>query len=510
MPACCNRRVTPAVLLFNRACCRAFFDGAVPRRGAEGVEQLSATRDGHASTSPAPDQPSGGDAVEAIDAHLVEARVASTSVYDGHFLKVFRDTVRLPGGCTAQREFVRHPGAVMVVPLADDGRLVLERQHRYPLDRVLLEFPAGKLDPGESTLHCAQRELLEETGYRAREWAHAGRMHNAPAYSTEFIEIWFARGLVAGEQQLDEGEFIEQVQLLEEQASSSRSPRAASSPMPRRWSDCCACSSGAPARGRRRGRPRRQAGLSGASGARVAAMKVFDLRCGAGHAFEGWFASDSDFQSQRERGMLDCPMCGNADVVKLPSAPRLDHHVRRACADARAQRRERRGRPRGGRTCAVADPGGAWQRGLALRRGSGRTAAQHRGRRQPAPPRRRAASTTARPIRRRSAARRPPRNARRSRTRASRSSPCRSACRRSPRCNSASQRCRLQIRQQHARIIQQPSRTDESACSGECTTARPVAAVAGREFVRFSRLMPCSAENVPPKPRRRSYVDAGR
>jgi ADP-ribose pyrophosphatase len=154
-------------------------------------------------------------AADPADPHLVEARVASASVYDGHFLKVFRDTVRLPGGKTAPREFIRHPGAVMVVPIADDGRLVIERQHRYPLDAVLLEFPAGKLDPGETTLHCARRELLEETGYRAREWAHAGRMHNAPAYSTEFIEIWFARGLVAGAQQLDEGEFIE-VKLMPE------------------------------------------------------------------------------------------------------------------------------------------------------------------------------------------------------------------------------------------------------------------------------------------------------
>ena len=154
-------------------------------------------------------------AADPADSHLVEARVASTSVYNGHFLKVFRDTVRLPGGKTAPREFIRHPGAVMVVPIADDGRLVIERQHRYPLDAVLLEFPAGKLDPGETTLHCARRELLEETGYRAREWAHAGRMHNAPAYSTEFIEIWLARGLVAGAQQLDEGEFIE-VQLMPE------------------------------------------------------------------------------------------------------------------------------------------------------------------------------------------------------------------------------------------------------------------------------------------------------
>ncbi len=146
---------------------------------------------------------------EGVDEHLVERRIHSTSVYEGHFLKVRRDEVRLPGGATAYREYVVHPGAVMVVPFTDDGELIVERQHRYPLDRVLLEFPAGKLDPNETGLHCAQRELREETGYAAREWAYAGRMHNACAYSTEFIEIWFARGLVAGPQQLDEGEHVE-------------------------------------------------------------------------------------------------------------------------------------------------------------------------------------------------------------------------------------------------------------------------------------------------------------
>jgi ADP-ribose pyrophosphatase len=124
-------------------------------------------------------------------------------------MDVRRDEVRLPDGSTANREYIVHPGAVMVVPLLDDGRLVIERQYRYPMGRVMLEFPAGKLDAGEAPLACARRELLEETGYSAREWARAGLLNNAIAYSTEAIEVWFARGLVAGAAHLDAGEFLE-------------------------------------------------------------------------------------------------------------------------------------------------------------------------------------------------------------------------------------------------------------------------------------------------------------
>jgi ADP-ribose pyrophosphatase len=147
------------------------------------------------------------------DHHLVETAIGSETLLRGRFLHVQRDTVALPDGGQATREFIRHPGAVMVVPLLDDGRLLMERQWRHPLQRVLLEFPAGKLDAGEAPLACGQRELLEETGYRAREWAHAAWMHNAPAYSDEGIDVWFARGLVAGRQHLDEGEFIETVAM---------------------------------------------------------------------------------------------------------------------------------------------------------------------------------------------------------------------------------------------------------------------------------------------------------
>lgn len=142
---------------------------------------------------------------------LAERKLESRQVYRGHFLDVRRDTVRLPDGKESAREYIVHPGAVMVVPLLDDGRLLMERQYRYPMGRVMLEFPAGKLDAGEDKLACAQRELLEETGYRAREWAHAGVLHNAIAYSDEGIEIFFARGLTPGERQLDEGEFLDLV-----------------------------------------------------------------------------------------------------------------------------------------------------------------------------------------------------------------------------------------------------------------------------------------------------------
>jgi len=143
------------------------------------------------------------------DAHLVEHRVSSEQVYQGSFLDIRRDTVCLPDGRHATREWVVHPGAVMIVPLLDDGRVVIERQFRYPMGRVMIEFPAGKFDPGEPALACAIRELAEETGYSAAEWARAGILHNAIAYSNEGIEVWFARGLKAGANRLDEGEFLE-------------------------------------------------------------------------------------------------------------------------------------------------------------------------------------------------------------------------------------------------------------------------------------------------------------
>jgi len=141
--------------------------------------------------------------------HLRERLVEPVDAWRGDFLDVRRDRVALPDGSEAEREYIVHPGAVMIVPLVGDDRVVVERQWRYPMERAMLEFPAGKLEPGEPVLECAVRELAEETGYRAREWARAGILHNAISYSTEGIEVWFARGLEAGERQLDVGEFLD-------------------------------------------------------------------------------------------------------------------------------------------------------------------------------------------------------------------------------------------------------------------------------------------------------------
>ena len=146
---------------------------------------------------------------QAQESHLIEHSIKSELVHQGSFLQVRLDTVRLPHGGQATREYVVHPGAVVVIGLLDDGRVMLERQFRYPVGRVMTEFPAGKLDAGEQPLICAQRELLEETGYSAREWAYAGPMHLAIGYSDEVIHIFFARGLTAGERQLDADEFLD-------------------------------------------------------------------------------------------------------------------------------------------------------------------------------------------------------------------------------------------------------------------------------------------------------------
>ncbi len=138
-----------------------------------------------------------------------EKRLAGEEVYRGSFLRLQRDEVLLPDGTRATREYIKHPGAVGIVALTGDGRVVLERQHRYPLHQDFIEIPAGKLEPAEGHLDTAKRELLEETGYLASDWQRLGAVHNAIGYSDEVIELWLARGLEAREANLDQGEFLE-------------------------------------------------------------------------------------------------------------------------------------------------------------------------------------------------------------------------------------------------------------------------------------------------------------
>jgi ADP-ribose pyrophosphatase len=155
--------------------------------------------------------------LDADISHLRETTIASEQVWKGRLLDVRRDRVSLPDGHVAHREYIVHPGAVMVVAMLDAERLIVERQWRHPIGKALIEFPAGKLEAGEPVLVCAVRELFEETGYRAAEWARAGITHNAIAYATEGIEIWFARGLTAGERQLDHGEFLDVLEATAEE-----------------------------------------------------------------------------------------------------------------------------------------------------------------------------------------------------------------------------------------------------------------------------------------------------
>jgi ADP-ribose pyrophosphatase len=144
-----------------------------------------------------------------MDSHLRETRIDGETVYEGRFLKVERDRIKLPDGSISNREFIRHPGAVVILPLLDDGRILLERQFRYPNNQVFVEYPAGKIDPGEDPLECAKRELLEETGYTAANWQFVCTIHNAIAYSDEHLDLFLATGLTAGEAKLDDGEFLE-------------------------------------------------------------------------------------------------------------------------------------------------------------------------------------------------------------------------------------------------------------------------------------------------------------
>lgn len=147
--------------------------------------------------------------------HLVETELESAQAYRGRLLDVRVDRVCQPDGRETTREYIRHQGAVVIIPVLDSGELILERQFRYPLRRVFLEFPAGKIDEGEEVLMAGKRELFEETGYTASDWRHLGMLHPCIGYSDERIEVFIARGLqqTAAGQHLDEGEFVELLTL---------------------------------------------------------------------------------------------------------------------------------------------------------------------------------------------------------------------------------------------------------------------------------------------------------
>jgi ADP-ribose pyrophosphatase len=150
---------------------------------------------------------------------LTEHYVCGEQVFDGNLLKVYRDDVRLPDGSAGQREYIKHPGAVAIVALFEDGSILLERQFRYPHHKVFIEVPAGKLEPNEPHLQTAKRELLEETGYTADEWKHLTTIHTAIAYTNEAIDLFVARKLKkAGAAQLDAGEFVETLVVPFDQA----------------------------------------------------------------------------------------------------------------------------------------------------------------------------------------------------------------------------------------------------------------------------------------------------
>lgn len=151
---------------------------------------------------------------------LIETCISSEDILQGNWILAKRDQVRLPSGNLGQREFLVHPGAVIIIPVLDDGKILFERQFRYPLNRIFIELPAGKIDPGEDLLLTGQRELLEETGFEAADWVYLGLQHPCIGYSTEVIHIFLARGLISGPPSRDEDEALQLFAMSIEEALS--------------------------------------------------------------------------------------------------------------------------------------------------------------------------------------------------------------------------------------------------------------------------------------------------
>ncbi len=144
---------------------------------------------------------------------LKEKTLSSASVFKGKLLDVRRDEVELPDGITTIREYIRHPGAAVMVPLLENGDLVFLSQYRYAVGEVMVELPAGKLDPGEAPLDTAKRELVEETGYTCERLTRLGLIHPCIGYSDERIAVYLATGLKPAKAEGESDEFVEPFEL---------------------------------------------------------------------------------------------------------------------------------------------------------------------------------------------------------------------------------------------------------------------------------------------------------
>ncbi len=147
------------------------------------------------------------------DEMLIEKKVSSEYIFDGRLLQVYRDTIELPNGKPATREYIKHQGAVAVVPVTDEGEIIAVRQYRYPIGRVTIEIPAGKLDKGEEPLDAAKRELSEETGVESADIEYIGGLYPSVAYTDEIIHMYVAKNLKYGQMHTDADEFLDVVKI---------------------------------------------------------------------------------------------------------------------------------------------------------------------------------------------------------------------------------------------------------------------------------------------------------
>lgn len=149
---------------------------------------------------------------------LYETTVGSKTIYEGRVIDLVIEDVQLPNGSKSRRELVKHPGAVAIIPVTSDGKIVLIKQFRKALDRIIVEIPAGKLEKHEEPFACAQRELEEETGYKAKTLTYITSFYTSPGFADELIYLYFSDELERGTSKLDEDEFLEVIEVTLEEA----------------------------------------------------------------------------------------------------------------------------------------------------------------------------------------------------------------------------------------------------------------------------------------------------